>query len=217
MPVHSLISCMALNLYGLFASVFEFYLWLGKEKKKEASRPAASCTNWQVNHVSVGWMSACVCVCLWKIQDLSLEAACDRGSSVLLTPLPLLRQNHWWEDRGFAFSRWREIRGQESEPNYRIEFGPNKTLQHVCGNEELCFCVRLICQWPPPNSCWLGRVFSLLLIFAPPSMYYCSVKGSNVGKRWNPTSSLLSHGIMTSHNRMQGHEGREKKKSLVKT
>lgn len=100
-----------------------------------------------------------VCVCLWKIQDLSLEAACDRGSSVLLTPLPLLRQNHWWEDRGFAFSRWREIRGQESEPNYRIEFSPNKTLQHVCGNEELCFCVRLICQWPPPNSCWLGRVF----------------------------------------------------------
>lgn len=29
-----------------------------------------------------------VCVCLWKIQDLSLEAACDRGSSVLLTPPP---------------------------------------------------------------------------------------------------------------------------------
>lgn len=62
MPVHSLISCMALDLYGLFASVFEFYLWLGKEKKKEASRPAASCANWQVNHVSVGWISACVCM-----------------------------------------------------------------------------------------------------------------------------------------------------------
>lgn len=122
--------------------------------KKTASRPVASCANWQVNHVSVGRISACVC--LRKIQNLSLEAACDRGSSVLLTaPAPT---DHWWEDRGSAFSRWREIHSSESEPNYRAEFTPNKTLQHVCGNEELCFCARLICQWPPPNCCWLGWI-----------------------------------------------------------
>lgn len=117
-----------------------------------------------------------VCVCLWKIQDLSLEAACDRGSSVLLTPLPLLRQNHWWEDRGFAFSRWREIRGQESEPNYRIEFSPNKTLQHVCGNEELCFLCETYLSVASSQQLLTWQSFSLLLIFAPPSMYYCSVK-----------------------------------------
>lgn len=55
---------------------------------------------------------------------------------------------------------------------------------------------------------WLS--LSLLLMFAPPRMYYCSIKGNNVGK--NPTSSLPSHGIMTSYNRIQGHEDKEKKK-----
>lgn len=37
MPVHSLISCMALNLYGLFASVF--YLWLRKKRPQGLQLP----------------------------------------------------------------------------------------------------------------------------------------------------------------------------------
>lgn len=85
MPVHSLISCMALNLYGLFASVFEFYLWLGKEKKKRPQGLQLPVLIGKlIMSLWVGYLR--VCVCLWKIQDLSLEAACDRGSSVLLTP-----------------------------------------------------------------------------------------------------------------------------------
>lgn len=73
-----------------------------------------------------------VCVCLWTIQDLSLEAACDRGRFVLLTStvertevLPSLAEERYT--------------AKESELNYHIEFSPNKTLEHVCGNEEFCF------------------------------------------------------------------------------
>lgn len=120
----------------------------------------------------MGRISACVC--LWTIQDLSLEAACDRGRSVLLTStvertevLPSLAEERYG--------------AKESELNYHIEFSPNKTLEHVCGNEELCFCVRLICQWPPPNSCWLGRASMLLSMFAPPHEYY--IKGNNGWKK----------------------------------
>lgn len=58
---------------------------------------------------------------------------------------------------------------------------------------------------------WLS--LSLLLTFAPPHMYYCCIIGNNVGKKRNPTSSLPSHGIMASHNRMQGHKDRGEKKS----
>lgn len=81
MPVPNVLSCMVLYLYAVFACVFEFYLRL--KKKDRAPRPAASWSNWQVNHVSAGTIS--VCVCLWKMHDLSREAVCDRGSPVLLT------------------------------------------------------------------------------------------------------------------------------------
>lgn len=59
MPVRSVISCMVVCLYGAFALVFEFCLWFFLKK---AARPAASWTNWQVNHISVGRISVDVCM-----------------------------------------------------------------------------------------------------------------------------------------------------------
>lgn len=57
MPVCTMLSCMALILYG----AFEFYLW-----PKKIGRPGGLLLpglNWHVNHVSVGGIPVLVCVC----------------------------------------------------------------------------------------------------------------------------------------------------------
>lgn len=100
--------------------------------------------------------------------------------------------------RAWIFSQPKGDRAaQESElQNYRTGSSPNKTLQHVCGNEELCFCVQVICRWPPPTSLptWLG--LSLLLMFGcfllflfPPTHTHSTLEGNTENKR-NPTPSL---------------------------
>lgn len=102
--------------------------------------------------------------------------------------------HHWLEDR--VSLSWREIGSQESEPKkYHIESSPNKTIQHVCGNEELCFCVRLICQWPPPTSLltWLILspllMFGCFLLFLPPCTHAVLLEAIRKTKR-DPTPSL---------------------------
>lgn len=85
----------------------------------------------------------------------------------------------------------REISCQESQPqNYHMGPSPNKTLQHVCGNEDLCFCVRAICQWPPPTSLltWLSLspllMFGCFLFFLSPPR--CILEGNAEKKRGIP-------------------------------
>lgn len=164
MPASDVLSCMALYLYAVFACVFEFYLRL--KKRGEAPRPAASWSNWQVNHVSAGTIS--VCVCLWKMHDFS------RGSVWPWESCPPHPPAHHWQENGVSLL-WKKTGSQESEPqSYHIEQSPSKTLQHVCGNEELCFCVRLVCQWPPPTCLltWLSLSPMLMCgcfpLFLPP-------------------------------------------------
>lgn len=156
-------------------------------KIKEASRPAASSSNWHVNHVSVGWISVCVFVKdPWFISRGNVwpRESCPPHHPALTLP---------WREDGVPLSR-REIGSQESESqNYHMSLSPNKTLQHVCGNEEPCFCVRVICQWPPPTSLltWLSVPFLLmfgcfLLFLSTPR---CTLEG-NMEKKRNPTLSL---------------------------
>lgn len=63
MPLYSLISCMALNLYGLFASVFEFYLWHGKEKKK--TRPQGLQLPVLIGKLIMSLWVGYLCVCMF--------------------------------------------------------------------------------------------------------------------------------------------------------
>lgn len=164
-----------------------------KKKKRKALRPAASWSNWHVNQVSVGWISVCVCVCVCERSVTYLQR--QRVTAGVLSSSPTLP----WREDGVSLS-WREIGCQESEPS------PNKTLQHVCGNEDLCFCVRVICHWPPPTSLltWLSffplLMFGCFLFFLPP--YAVSLKAIRKKKEESHTLFTLrtpvSHGRMTS-------------------
>lgn len=99
---------------------------------------------------------------------------------------------HHWQENGVSL-RWKTTGSQESEPqSYHIEQSPSKTLQHVCGNEELCFCVRLVCQWPPPTCLltWLSLspmlMFGSFPLFLPPCHTHTQHKSI-----WKKTPSPL--------------------------
>lgn len=77
-----------------------------------------------------------------------------------------------------------------------LQLGSDKTLQPVCGNEEPCLSVRVICLWPPPISLltWQSPgpllnldVFSRL--FRPP----CSTLGGNKKHKKKVESTPSSH------------------------
>lgn len=124
--------------------------------------------------------SACVfgCVCLWKISDLSL------GKDVTAWVLP-----SWLScsDNPMAEGRFFSSEGPEASGfTYHMDVDPDKTLEHVCGNEELHLCVRAIYQWPPPISLLTWRspsplsksdVFSYL--FPPPCSTLGGTKNNN--------------------------------------
>ncbi len=150
----------------------------------------------------VGYLCVCMCVFVkdpWLISGGNVwpRECCPPRRPALTLP--------WWEN-GVPLGR-REIGSQEFEsPNYHMRLSPNKTLQHVCGNEEPCFCVRVICQWPPPTGLltWLSvpslLMFGCFLLFL--STPHCTVEG-NMEKKRNPTPSLtprtpVSHGRMNS-------------------
>lgn len=180
--MHAVVSvrcvCMCLNsIYGY------------KKGGGEALRPAVSWSNWHVNHVSVGGRSVCMCVCERSMTYLQRQHATAGvlSSSPSYFDTPMARVCLGWRERIWASA-------------YHMGLSPNKTLQHVCGNEELCICVRVICQWPPPISLltWLSLspllMFGCFLLFPPPPPPpplpppRCTLEGNKEER--NPTPSL---------------------------
>lgn len=141
----------------------------------------------------LGYQCACVCMCVWVF--LKDPWLISRGNVWPREPCPPHRPALTlpWREDGVSLS-WREIGSQESGPqNYHMGSSPNKTLQHVCGNEEPCFCVWVICQWPPPTSLltWLRLppllMFGWFLLFLSTP---CRTLEGSTEKRRNPTASL---------------------------
>lgn len=133
----------------------------GKKKKKEgeALRPAASWSNWNVNHVSVGGISVCVCVFVKDPWVISRGNVWPRESCPPHRPAPTLP----WQEEVVSLSR-REIGSQDSSLSpwgwVQIKHFSMCVVMRSC-----VLCVRVICQWPPPTSLLTWLSLSPLLMF----------------------------------------------------
>lgn len=96
----------------------------------------------------VGYQCVCVCVCERFMTYLKRH----RMTAGVLSSSPSCSDTPVARGRSFAQLK------RDRQPGiwasaYRTDPSPNKTLQHVCGNEEPCLCMWVICQWPLPLVC----------------------------------------------------------------
>lgn len=114
MFMHSCLCAMCFHAWHCICTVY-LHVYLNSIYGLKKGRPAASWSNWQVNHVSVGRLSVCVFVKdPWLI---SRGSVWPWESCPPHLPAPT---HHWREDR--VSLSWREIGSQESEPqSYHIE------------------------------------------------------------------------------------------------
>lgn len=180
-------------------------------KKKEALRPAASWSNWHFNHVSVGGISVCMCVCERSKTYLQRQrmTAGVLSSSPSCSDTPMARVS----------VSWREIGSKESEPQPITWVWVQIKHFSMCVVMRSCvFVCELSVSGLLPLVCWLGRAFLLcwcLDVFScsfPPTQYPQRQWGKDEESHTLFTlRTPVSHGRMTSLRRMQGHEGRENK------
>lgn len=164
--------------------------------KKEALRPAASWSNWHVNHVSVGRISACMCVFCVFVKDLWLISRGNvwpRESCPPNRPAPTLP----WPEHGFSLSR-RET-GQPRNLSFRTIARGRVQIKHfsMCVVMRSCvFVCKLSVGGLLPLVCRLGWAFLFcwcLDVFScsssPPTHTHSTLEGNTENKR-NPTPSL---------------------------
>lgn len=167
MFTHSCLCAMCFHAWHCVCTVY-LHVWSiygkkkeRKKKKKEASRPAASWSNWHVNHVSVGRVSACMRVFCVFVKDLWLISRGNvwpRESCPPNRPAPTLP----WPEHGFSLS-WREI-GQPRNLSFRTIAWGRVQIKHfsMCVVMRSCvFVCKLSVGGLLPLVCRLGWAFLL--------------------------------------------------------